>query len=271
MNAYGRTLGMVAAGVLLVWTAWTVAAPIEVGDPVQKVREVLGEPQGYMKMGSYETFLYYRGRVEARDGVVTTAELVSPEEGEQRRVAEERRREEQERARIELQQRRRAEGESLMAARLGDPAFAALPTYERLAFWQTFRHQYPEVNAEAAYTAAFMQYQRELENQRTQERLAALEARTAEAEARARRAEREAEDAKYRWGFGTTYVVPYSYVTYGARPYQTCPTPYTVYPSYPFGTISYSGSRIRAQVTIPGPSTHISVGHGRSSVGFHRW
>lgn len=265
MNAKRLVLAGLLGGFLAACCAAGEIPEIAVGDGVARVKDVLGEPQGYIKSGSFEVYLYARGRVQVQDGTVTEVDLVSPEEAEARRVEQARRAEEQERVRRE----RRAEGERIMNAKLSDPAFASLPTYERLVFWQTFRGQYPEVNVETAYTAAFLQYQKEQEEARTQERLAELERRTAAAEARAKAAEKDAEQAlRYR-----SYVYPVYYGSYVVPPpapaWQRCYGPYrsSVGLGYSGSTLSgaWSGSGVRTEVTfgnVPG----VTIGY----YGHHR-
>ncbi len=201
------------------------------GDPVEQITAVLGEPHGYMRIADIEVFLYERGRVEARAGVVTAVDLLSDAELAAYRI-------EQQRLQALREQERRErirEGQALKAQVLANPGFTTTPLADRLAFWQSFRHRYPGAGGEEEYARLFHEQQRELEVQRVEQRLAELERRTREAEARAQRAERKAEEARRqstRWAqpviTPTFYPVIYTHRSYyrvphGARRHHAGP------------------------------------------------
>jgi hypothetical protein len=73
----GLILAVVLAGVLGVARA---NAEIRLGDPVEKVRQELGEPSARMQSGGLEIMLFDRTRVEVRNGKVVGLRLVSQDE-----------------------------------------------------------------------------------------------------------------------------------------------------------------------------------------------
>ena len=191
MKTVPMLLVMLLCSLAVAHAAESEAVPVQ-GDAVARVTELLGEPQGYMRIAGLEVFLYERGRVEARDGVVTAVDLLSHIELAAYRVEQQRIQAQQERERRE----RLREGLELRDRMLTDPAFAARPLADRLAFWQSFRHRYPGAGGGEEYTRLFHERQRELDALRIERQLAELERRTREAEARARRAERQAVEAR---------------------------------------------------------------------------
>lgn len=190
---------------LLSAAAYGAADAVRVGDERAHVYDLLGQPRGYMAYGTTEVLSYERGRVELKDGRVTSVSLISEAELARRRAEEERRRiAEQERLALLL-----VEGTALRDRKLNDTVFTSAPAAERVAYWRTFRQRYPGVNISEPYTLALREFEAELAVQtrqnETQRQLAELERRVNEAEARARAAEEEA-----RRRSSSTYFVGYS-------------------------------------------------------------
>mgnify|MGYP006293643039 CR=1 FL=1 len=222
----------ISTAVLMLWPAATRAgsepeAAIEVGDPGAKVERALGQPSGYMKAGDLELYVYERGKVEVRDGVVERVNLISAEAARRRRIERERRQAEREQRQRELKAERRAEGQEWLEKKLDDPRFEAQSAAEKLAFWTRFRRKYPEVDVSDFHQAALEEYRNDVETRRLRERLAALERRAAEAEAAAERAEQEAFDARLRHPTYSPAWPPEVYY-YGDGGLRT--VPYLAYP-----------------------------------------
>ncbi len=212
---------------------------VKVGDSVELVRDVMGPPEGYIKSGTYELLVYDRGRIEAREGIVTKAELVTEEQAAAARAEKERVR----LARLEAERVRREQrmrqGERVRDVMLADPVFLASPAGDQLAYWQRFAKDYPGVQVDEDYRAGLTaRHMQELKDAETEQRLRAMENRVAAAEARAERAEKDAADAQRR----SRSYVDYGYprVRYGTPIYVT-PTPYC--------THSHSRSRTPARTT----------------------
>ncbi|MEI6166946.1 MAG: hypothetical protein WCS52_07105 [bacterium] len=221
------------------------AEEIKVGDTVEVVVKELGKPQGRITSGAYDLYIYPRGKVEFKNGTVTTVELVTEEEATSRRLELEQRRLEAEQRTQEAQDRRRLEGNKVLAERLADTAFRAQSAGDQLAYWDVFRKQYPEIDIGTLYANLARQSQADLDQARIQEQLADLQQRTAAAEARALRAERAAEEAYWSRPPVTYLAAPWiqSYSSWG----PTIP-PYTS--DHPHTKPS------RSTVTYPLPATH---------------
>ena len=189
-----------------------VAAPAEevrVGDPVEIVREVLGKPRSYMGCGTYEILLYERGRVEIRDGKVTSLELVSAEQAARQRMAAEERRRARDAARADQRERLRAEGVALKRRVANDPAFERMTAANQLSFWTTFVRKYPDVSADLEHAKAVEELEREAEIRRERERAQAMAMRAAAAERRAEEAERRTAEARRRENRYVSYAPPF--------------------------------------------------------------
>jgi hypothetical protein len=233
-------MGILSTGLVLA----AGAEEIKVGDTVESVVKELGKPQGRITSGVYDLYIYPRGKVEFKNGTVTTVELVSEEEATSRRLEQEKRRLEAEQRTQEAQDRRRLEGNKVLAERLADTSFRAQSAGDQLAYWDVFQKQYPEIDIGTLYANLARQSQADLDQARIQEQLADLQQRTAAAEARALRAERAAEDA-YWARPPVTYVVPWiqSYSSWG--------------PTIPPSSHSHPHSKPdRSTVTHPLPATH---------------
>ncbi|MEI6563015.1 MAG: hypothetical protein WCO42_01765 [bacterium] len=171
------------------------AQEIKKGDTAEDVTRQLGKPQGRITSGTYEVYLYDRGKVELQKGIVSEVSLISAEEAVARKLEQERRREVADRLAAEAKEKRHIEGGRILAERLANPAFSAQPAGQQVAYWDMFRQQYPEIDIGTVYANAMRQYQADLEQARIREQLADLQQRTTAAEARALRAERAAEEA----------------------------------------------------------------------------
>ena len=221
------------------------AEEIKVGDTTEAVVRELGKPQGRITSGAYELYIYSRGKVEFKNGSVTTVELVSEEEAAARRLEQEKRRQEAEQRTQAAQERRQLEGNKVLAERLADTSFRAQSAGDQLAYWDVFQKQYPEIDIGTLYANLARQYQVEAEQARVREQLADLQQRTAAAEARALRAEQAAEEAYWTRPSVTYFTSPWipRYSPYGHSG-----------PRHPGSPTSPKPSSIT--VTRPAPLTH---------------
>lgn len=224
MNLKHWIIKGLALGSLMAWGTFVATAEsVKVGDTVEVVMRELGKPQGRISSGIHDVYLYDRGKVELKNGLVTSVELVSAEEAAARRLAQEKRQQEAVQRALEAQEQRRAEGSKVLSDRLADTAFRSQSAGDQLEYWDLFKNQYPEIDIGTIYANLSKQYQVEVEQARVREQLADLQQRTAAAEARALRAERAAEEAY--WSRPT--------VTYVSSPWiqsypRYCPPTYTV-------------------------------------------
>jgi hypothetical protein len=181
---------------------------IVVGDAVDKVYRVLGQPRGYIRSDKRELLMYERGRIEVRHGLVFRASLVSEEEAQARRIEEEQRRRRRAAAMRARRQRLQAEGLALKEEKLADPVFLSSPVSAQLEFWRLFREKYPHVNVDAEYAHSLARRREEVEWARFERHVADLEDRLDHAERRAREAEREADEARSRRWYYDHYASP---------------------------------------------------------------
>jgi hypothetical protein len=198
------------------------AAEVQRGETLDEVRNVLGAPQGQLRIGNRQLLYYDRGEVELQSGAVTRVALLSVEEhAEQtarRAAAAARIREEQ-----EIRQARQiADGDALKTRKLADPSFLATPLAYQVAFWEDFSRRYPDVPIAEQLTVARLRLAEQVEEKRAQtaqaERLAELEIRVHEAEARAAEAESTARRIRYY----SSYYGP----SYSRHPFNLMPVDY---------------------------------------------
>ncbi len=169
------------------------ASTIEPGQTSEQVIEALGKPVGTIELREKTLFLYPQGEVTLKEGLVTEIDLMSQEQFEA----------DQERLRLEREewladQERRAaarieEGEALRADKMKSRAFASLPAKDKVDYWRSFQTRYPEVDVSPQIASALEGYESELEELRSQQRIAELEARVAQAEKEAATARLETE------------------------------------------------------------------------------
>jgi hypothetical protein len=223
---------MVACGIGLVGAL--AAQAVEFGQSPSQVQAELGAPTGQLLSGARLLFTYDRGEVEFRSNQVIRCELVSPEEAERRRLAlaEDRARQmDWATAQVEA---RVARGQAALDAARADPALGLRSASEQIAFWRSFRQQYPEVPVEQEYAAALRRREIEELEQRAaiaeSQRMAQLESRVAAAEERARDAERRSlhrtypYDGFYGYPYPVTYY-PVRVIRSDCRPRVCAPTP----------------------------------------------
>lgn len=166
------------------------APAVSRGDTVAEVVARLGRPRGAIERKNRISYTYDRGMVHFVDGRVVSAFLVTPEEAEQRRLAQERATEAA-RRQTELQRERlTAEGRIELRKQQDDPAFNARPAAERVAYWENFQRRYPftDVNSNlaTARAAVGLETGRQTKDEESKTLLARLEA------IRARRVELDA-------------------------------------------------------------------------------
>jgi hypothetical protein len=176
------------------------------------VIDALGEPVGTIELREKTLLLYPQGEVTLKRDQVTEIDLMSEEQFQADQARLQREREEW----LVEQERRAAarikEGEALRAEKTQSSAFAALPARDRVDYWRRFQTRYPEVDVSPQVASAVESYQTELEELRTQQRIAELEARVAKAEKEAATARLETEKlreaterAEQRRNYGLRY------------------------------------------------------------------
>lgn len=179
------------------WSA--VGAAVALGDPIETVVAELGEPSGELDFGTRLVYLYDNGRIEIRDGVVVSIDLLSAAEYAAREQREARQLESFLGREERFKQERRATAERIRSERRGDAAFLLLSASDQLEFWHKLQQQFPEVSfaAEVEALAAEIRQERlrlaqEAEIRKLEQRTAAAEKRAAEAETLARQAQQRA-------------------------------------------------------------------------------
>ena len=160
----------------------SLASPVETGQTREQVLSNLGKPMGTIELREKTLLLYPQGEVTLKNGEVTEIDLMSEEQFE---ADQERLRIEREEWLLDQERRRTAhaeEGESLRDAKMQSGAFAALPAKDKVDYWRSFQIRYPTVDVAEQIVSALESYETELEELRSRERIAELEARVAKAE-----------------------------------------------------------------------------------------
>ncbi len=253
MTAYRKTCVAVLAGMLFLgWSLAAVSASdISEGDTIERVLDLLGDPEAYIGTDSFEWLYYERGSVKLKDGHVVHASLIPAEEAEEIRARREEERIKRREAYKERRERLIEEGEALKRETLMSPEFWLADASHRVDFWRRFQQRYPDVPVSEHYAEALREYEKELAMQRREEQIARrisdLEDRVRDAEERALRAER----GRYSRGLS---VVRYS-------------SPVAIRSSYGKDRVHLSAGRgSRPQIRHDGSRSAVRVHFGRQSV-----
>ncbi len=201
------------------------AARIETGQSTAQVIEALGKPMGTIELREKTLLLYPQGEVTLKEGRVTEVDLMSDEQfaADQERLRREREEWLADQARLEAAHI--AEGEAIRADKMKSRAFAALPAKDKVDYWRSFQIRYPAVDVSSEIARALESYETELEELRSQQRIAELEARVAQAEREAAaarletdklREESERTESRSRYGlrYYTDPVIPHNRYLY---------------------------------------------------------
>lgn len=177
-------------------TSFATGQSIEIGQTEENVLEALGKPMGSIALRDKTLLLYPQGEITVKDGKVSHIDLMKAEEfaADQERLKQEREQwlAEQER----LKEMHKEEGEAIRADKLKSQAFAAIPTKDRVDYWRGFQIRYASVDVSEQIGAALAGYNSELEELRSQQKIAELEARVAKAEQETATARLETEKLK---------------------------------------------------------------------------
>ncbi len=166
------------------------AVELQTGDSAERIKEVLGRPNGIIILKNKQVLFFDRGEVTLIDGKATRLDILSEEESLVELNKQKQKRERAARLVEERIRNRVAQGLAKKEDKLTSPDFLASSAYTRLEFWRDFRRRYPEVDVSDQLAATLKERSKELEQQADEQRVAQLEVRVREAEYRARRAER---------------------------------------------------------------------------------
>ena len=251
-----RLSTLLALTALLLPASFAAAKSIAVGDTIEQVDALLGEPRGMIRAGEFEMRQYDRGRIEIEDGIVTRVELVSDEAAVAKRLQQK-----EVLARLEAEQESRAEqlqleGLAIRQRTRESMTFQQTSASHQLQYWTRFQHRYPDVAVDEEINESLAKRQLELERREAAlerehltQQLAAMERRISDAEARAEEAEQQAERQREQ-----RYVSRYTYTVLPA----SCPSPVVV-PAYHHKPIP----RV-ASVAVPHRHTTYRNSPGRS-------
>lgn len=189
-------LSLLVIPILFSSLALAASPSVELGNTEKETIDILGKPMGTIQLREKTLLLYPQGEITLRKDSVTEIDMMTDEEFEA----------DQERLRIEREEwlaneaMRKAtlkkEGLALKAEKLKSNSFAALPAKDRVDYWRSFQIRYPSIDVSEHIGAALQGYKVELEELKTQQRIAELEARVAEAEKDAALAQLEAKKAR---------------------------------------------------------------------------
>jgi hypothetical protein len=160
----------------------THAASVETGQTSEQVIAALGKPIGTIELRERTLLLYPQGEITLRQDKVTEIDLMDAAQfaADQERLRLEREDwlVDQERRRVAHQQ----EGKALRASRMQSRAFAVLPAKDKVDYWRSFQTSYPSIDVSEQIADALASYETEMEELRSQQRIAELESRVARAE-----------------------------------------------------------------------------------------
>ena len=252
MTATSKTLMIVLTLSIPIVPITVTGAELAIGDSLEAVQAILGNPRGSITSGTYQLLQFERGRVELRDGVVAKRDIVSVQEARARQIRRKQLAEARRIADAERRAQRYAEGMDARHRASASDDFEQLSGREQMNFWQRFRKRYPNVRVDIEYAAAVARDRRDVEDRKKERRLAEMERRIEDAEARARDAERQAEERVRR--------SRRTYVTY-ASPFIPVYGGSTSYCRTPVSRISYvSNARYAPHIT----RTSLGHAHGHN-------
>lgn len=213
--------------VLSVSLAFAAATKVELGMTQEATLEALGKPVGDLILRDKTILLYPQGEITVEDGKVTHIDLMTDEEFDAHQETLRVEREKHLQQKAEAEAAYTAQGEAAKADKLQNAAFGVKPAKERVDYWRNFQRQYPSVDVTEQIEAALADYQKEIQELKDQEKIAALEIRVAQAEKEAAAARleaeklrKEAERLRQQQTYGLRYYtdpVPY-YRNYYYRP-----------------------------------------------------
>ena len=226
-------------------------APLRKGDDVERITEVLGPAKGSVHTSKSGILFYDRGEVHTRHGKVSHIFLISKEELASRN--------EEEKIRNAL---RRKEGEAQLTRIKDEGEFQNLSGHQQVAFWESFRKRYPDVDIQILYQNARDLARKEAEKEAEEQRIARLERRVLEAELRAAQAAEQAAQAqkatamqqrRIRITHPAVVVSPYGFISSGKYLRNTCGTRTRNYISsatrlYPKPAITWDTSLVRISI-----------------------
>ena len=224
---------------------------LEIGDSIDKVTEVLGDPTGKMQSGDFSIYYYKLGNVHMKSGKISSLNLITEETWESRQQAA-----------AEAKELRRIKGEELLTSIKEDDEFSELPAENRLAFWEQFRRDYPEVDVYVLHAQAKIETEKIIEKKQEENRIAALERRVLNAEIEARKAAKAAEtqrlfkQTRYNNRYPSVIYYPQSHIIRKTGSGNNRPKP--VQPIY-------NGSTLSGAVVIPGLNLNINGSLGTQS------
>lgn len=176
------------------------ASAVEKGDTREAVIAELGQPQGMIKADDYELLTYGRGKVEIRDGVVVSSNLMTAEELTARRRSAAIAAEQARIAASERRERNRQRGLEVKAKMIESPAFLEASGNRRVEILNGFHRQYPSVDITELLLPAMAEKMEEDKERRAEAKrkkeIADLEKRVEDAEWEAQQARWDASTAR---------------------------------------------------------------------------
>ena len=196
----------------------SLANTVNMGDTREQVDAVLGFPTAWIQAQGFQLLKYKRGKVQLRDGLVVSADIVSEAEATERALERAQRMAEARVTRAAAKSERVKNGTAVKVRILSDAVFASLDAEKQLQYWEQFKKNYPEVPVDVEYLGALSQTERRRDAQRAAQERRLVAAHVQHLENRAEEAERDAEEAERRADRASrsyrTIVAPYYRVPY---------------------------------------------------------
>jgi hypothetical protein len=203
----------IIVGLLTFAVLFATSPKIKLGDNLEQTINTHGKPMGTIELRDKTLLLYPEGEITLRDDLVTEIDLMTDEQfaADQERLQRER--EEWLYLQERLSVARIEEGKKLKKFKISSHAFAELPAKDRVDYWRSFQIRYPEIDASTEIANALEGYEAELQELKSQQRYAELEARVARAEKETAAARVETEklrdeaEARSKTNYGLRYYI----------------------------------------------------------------
>ncbi len=127
---------------------------VRLGDTLETVIELLGEPKGRVAAGDREYLTYHRGTVEVAGGTVVAVKLISKADADRAKKVREEAWEYRRLAKEEAAARKHIESIHIVEEALEDPDLLLMTPREQVVFWESLRDSYPNAVLPPAYDDA---------------------------------------------------------------------------------------------------------------------
>ena len=188
MEAKLKSISKILIMTALVSLSCSESHGIQNGDQRNSVISVLGEPDGIIKSGDYEMLSYERGKIEFRDGMVISANLLSPEELIAKKTKDKALSEKNEKEKNEFIKLKHQRGLELRKKILTSSVFPEFSGRRKVEILKNFRSNYPGIDITDLLLPALTEMEKEIDEMEQQNKIIELKHRINDAKLEALRA-----------------------------------------------------------------------------------